>query len=63
MAMRKGDAVLGVAFSYLTPFFSTVVSRFYLGIVPSPSLWIGCALILDGSFLSWYSISRRVNQM
>ena len=62
-AMRKGDAVLVVAFSCFTPFFSTVLSRFYLGIVPGPSLWIGCALTVCGSFLVWYSISGKVNQM
>ena len=62
-AMRKGDAVLVVAFSYFTPFFSTVLSRFYRGIVPGPSLWIGCALIAAGWFLSWHSISGRVDQM
>ena len=58
-AMRKGDAVLVVAFSCFTPFFSMVLSRFYLGIVPGPSLWVACPLIIGGSFLSWYSISGR----
>lgn len=57
-AMRKGDVVLVAAFSYLTPLFSTVVSCLYLGIIPGVSLWIGCALIMAGSILSWISISE-----
>jgi drug/metabolite transporter (DMT)-like permease len=58
-AMRKGDVVLVAAFSYLTPLFSTVVSCLYLGIVPGVSLWIGCAMIMVGSILSWLSISDK----
>jgi drug/metabolite transporter (DMT)-like permease len=56
-AMRKGDVVLVAAFSYLTPLFSTIVSCLYLGIVPGASLWIGCAMIIAGSILSWRSIA------
>jgi len=58
-AMRKGDVVLVAAFSYLTPLFSTAVSCLYLGIIPGVSLWIGCALIMAGSILSWLSVSER----
>jgi drug/metabolite transporter (DMT)-like permease len=57
-AMRKGDVVLVAACSYLTPFFSTVVSSFYLGVLPGLSLWLGCVLIIAGSFLSWHSMER-----
>jgi drug/metabolite transporter (DMT)-like permease len=56
-SMRKGDVVLVAAFSYLTPLFSTLVSCLYLGIQASLSLWIGCALIVAGSILSWISFS------
>jgi drug/metabolite transporter (DMT)-like permease len=56
-SMRKGDVVLVAAVSYLTPLFSTVVSCLYLGIIPGVSLWIGCAMIISGSILSWISIS------
>ena len=56
MAMRAGDAVLVAACSYLTPFFSTVVSTLYLKVLPGLSLWLGCLLIMAGSFLSWRSI-------
>jgi len=56
LAMRAGDVVLVASCSYLTPFFSTVVSCLYLQVRPGLSLWVGCALIIAGSFLSWRSI-------
>jgi drug/metabolite transporter (DMT)-like permease len=56
LAMRAGDVVLVASCSYLTPFFSTVVSCLYLRVQPGFSLWVGCALIIAGSFLSWRSI-------
>jgi len=57
--MRRGNVVLVAALSYLTPFFSTLVSSFYLGVDPKNTIWIGCTLIILGSFLSWKSISDR----
>lgn len=56
-AMRKGDLILVVSISYLTPFFSTVFSAVYLGVLPGISLWIGCLLIIFGSWLSWRSMN------
>jgi drug/metabolite transporter (DMT)-like permease len=58
IAMREGDVVLVASCSYLTPFFSTVVSSMYLRVLPSISLWLGCLLIIAGSFLSWRSIRQ-----
>lgn len=58
-SMRQGNATLVAAASYLTPFFSAVVSSLYLGIAPGESLWVGCALIVVGSFLSWLSVSDQ----
>jgi drug/metabolite transporter (DMT)-like permease len=57
-AMRAGNVVLVASCSYLTPFFSTVVSSFYLRVLPGLNLWLGCALIMVGSFLSWRSINE-----
>jgi drug/metabolite transporter (DMT)-like permease len=57
IAMRAGDVVLVASCSYLTPFFSTVVSSFYLRVLPGINLWLGCVLIMVGSFLSWRSIN------
>ncbi len=56
IAMRKGDIVLVASCSYFTPFLSTVVSCIYLQVMPGISLWVGCLLIIAGSFLSWRSI-------
>jgi drug/metabolite transporter (DMT)-like permease len=58
IAMRAGDVVLVASCSYLTPFFSTVVSSFYLRVLPGLNLWLGCALIIAGSVLSWRSINE-----
>ena len=55
-SMRKGNMVLVASASYLTPFFSTIVSCLYLAVSPGPSLWIGCALLIGGSILSRYSV-------
>lgn len=55
-AMRKGNVVLVVAGSYLTPMFSTIISCGYLGIRPDPQLWWGCLVLMAGSFISWRSV-------
>jgi drug/metabolite transporter (DMT)-like permease len=57
MAMRKGDMVFVAACSYFTPFFSTLFSCFYLKIIATTVLWIGCGLIIAGSLLSWIAVS------
>jgi len=58
-AMRKGNLLLVVACSYFTPLLSTIVSCLYLGVPPSPRLWIGCLLLVSGSLLSWRSVGDR----
>ena len=59
VAMRKGNLLLVVACSYFTPLLSTVVSCLYLGVSPSPKLWIGCLLLVSGSLITWRSVSDR----
>ncbi len=59
IAMRRGDLVLVASCSYLTPFFSTVVSCLYLGVLPGLGVWLGCLLIIAGSLVSWRSIAGR----
>ncbi len=56
MAMRKGDAVLVAACSYMTPLLSTLVSSVYLAVMPGLWVWAGCAMIIVGSFWSWRSV-------
>ncbi|MDX2110535.1 MAG: aromatic amino acid DMT transporter YddG [Verrucomicrobiota bacterium] len=52
-SMRRGKVVLVAAGSYLTPLLSTLVSCLYLGVVPDNRLWVGCAVLMLGSVLSW----------
>lgn len=61
IAMRKGDLVLVAAVSYLTPLLSTIVSSIYLQVFPGISLWLGCLLVMTGSFLSWRSFARETS--
>lgn len=56
-SMQKGNASLVAACAYLTPFLSTVVSCVYLEVMPGAQLWIGCLMIITGSYISWKSIS------
>lgn len=55
-AMRNGNLTLVSSFSYLTPLLSTLVSVVYLQIRPGFELWLGCFLLVVGSFLSWRSL-------
>jgi len=59
VSMRKGDLLLVVACSYFTPLLSTAVSCLYLGVSPSPKLWIGCLLLVLGSLITCLSVSDR----
>lgn len=56
-AMRRGNLILVAACSYFTPLLSTLVSCAYLKVLPHSRLWMGCVLIIAGSFLSWRSVS------
>jgi drug/metabolite transporter (DMT)-like permease len=49
-AMRRGNLVLVAALSYLTPLLSTLFSAAYLGVVPGPSIWLACGLVIGGAF-------------
>ncbi len=60
-AMRRGNMVLVTAGSYLTPLLSTLVTMSYLSIIPAPSIWFGCILLVFGSVLSWRSLDRQAS--
>ena len=57
VAMREGDLLFVATCSYFTPFLSTLVSCAYLKVTPGPELWIGCVLLISGSFLTRRSVS------
>jgi drug/metabolite transporter (DMT)-like permease len=50
-ALRRGNVILVVSASYLTPLFSTIVSSVYLRVGGGLRLWLGCALIVLGATL------------
>ena len=56
-SMRRGNLLLVAACSYGTPLLSTLVSCTYLNVMPGPRLWIGCLVLVAGSFLSWRSVT------
>jgi drug/metabolite transporter (DMT)-like permease len=58
-AMRRGRVSTVAACSYLTPLLSLLISCLYLRIVPTPGVWLGCALLIAGSILSWRSITHH----
>ena len=57
-AMREGDVLLVAICSYFTPLLSMLVSCAYLNVTPHSTLWVGCALLMAGSFVSWRSVSE-----
>ena len=59
LAMRKGDIVFVAACSNFTPLLSTLLSCIYLRVAAGFNLWLGCGLIVAGTFLSWRSVSDR----
>jgi drug/metabolite transporter (DMT)-like permease len=61
-AMRQGNLLLVTACSYFTPLLSTLVSCAYLKVTPGWRLWVGCAVLVAGSLLTWVSISDRSGQ-
>ena len=60
-AMRKGNVVLVVSASYLTPLLSTIVSSLYLRVGLGIRLWLGCALVVGGAALCNAAVGRRAS--
>jgi drug/metabolite transporter (DMT)-like permease len=58
-AMRRGNMTLVTVLSYFTPVISTVVACVYLmKKAPSRGLWIGCALVTLGAFISKWAMTE-----
>lgn len=58
-AMRKGNVVLIVSLSFLTPLMSTAISCLYLGVPMHRDLWIASGLIIAGAFICKRSVHAR----
>ncbi len=50
-ALRRGNVILVVSASYLTPLLSTIVSSIYLRVGGGLRLWLGCAAVVLGAAL------------
>lgn len=59
-ALRKGNHSLILAFSYLIPVLSTVISCIYLHTMPPPLVWLGTVLVVAGALVCKYSIVEAV---
>ena len=55
-AMARGRLSAVIAASYLTPLLATLFSAVWLGAWPAARLWLGCALLVAGSVVSWSSL-------
>jgi drug/metabolite transporter (DMT)-like permease len=59
VAMRKTDVTFVANCAYATPFLSTAFTCLYFHESATYQLWIGCGLIIAGSWLSSKSVSNR----
>jgi len=57
-AMRRGNMILVVSLSYLTPLLSIIIGSVYLGVVTGWNLWVGCLLVVAGSLLCKLSVEE-----
>jgi drug/metabolite transporter (DMT)-like permease len=63
VAMRKGNIVLVISCSYMTPLLSTLVVCFYLDVVAGWQLWLGCAFIIAGAILANKSLTSKTQYL
>jgi drug/metabolite transporter (DMT)-like permease len=61
-AVRRGNITLVASAAYATPLLSTLISCVYLAVVPGPSLWIACGLVIGGAVVCNFSIVERPAQ-
>jgi drug/metabolite transporter (DMT)-like permease len=59
-AMRKGHVTLVVACSYAIPVLSTLASALYLRVTVAWTVWVACALVAVGAFVSHVSMRNGV---
>jgi len=57
-AMRKGKMILVTSLAYFIPLLSTIISSIYLQVGVTWPLWIGCVLVIAGSFTCKQSIEE-----
>jgi len=57
VGMRKGKIILLASLSYLIPLLSTLISCAYLRVIPGPSLWLACAMVIGGAAICKRSVA------
>ena len=57
-AMRRGNMILVASLSYLTPLLLIIIGSIHLGVGTGLYLWLGCLLVIVGSFASKLSIEE-----
>lgn len=55
-AMRRGNILRVATLSYITPLLAAAIAAAYLGAVPGPGLWLGCALVVVGAWVCQRSV-------
>lgn len=55
-SMRRGNLVLVASFAYFTPLLSTILTGLYLGVKLTAGIWVACALVIAGAFISKNSV-------
>ena len=61
-AMRKGNIILVVSFSYFTPLLSIIISSLYLQVAVKANLWIACGLVIVGAVICKFSIIDKTKE-
>jgi drug/metabolite transporter (DMT)-like permease len=55
-AMREGNMVLVASLAYLVPLFSTIITSLLQDVPLTPAVWLGCGLLIAGSWLCRRSV-------
>ena len=61
-AMRKGDMVTAVSFSYFIPLFSLIFSSLRLGVQLRPDIWVAALMIIGAAYICRQAIVDRPEQ-
>lgn len=59
LAVQGGNMMVLVLASFFTPVLSTILTVFYLHVAPHTGLWIGCILVVAGSYLCNQAIREK----
>lgn len=60
LAVQRGNIMVLVLASFFTPVLSTLLTVFYLDVTPHVGLWVGCVLVVAGSYICDKAIRVKV---